>query len=152
MTDNGAAALAAALHPMSCGVWHVNGIERCKTDAAAILGERGVFLPDGDCGHDPTHRERCHNYDPDAVIAHALAVNDEQAATIATLNAAHEKTAEALVIAVQQALAAEDHIATLRAALELVVAEPFWSNWGHHANPALDAARAALATAKEAGG
>jgi len=40
-------------------------------------------------------------------------------------------------------------IATLRAALELVVAEPWWREWGTGANAALDAARAALATAKE---
>jgi hypothetical protein len=40
-------------------------------------------------------------------------------------------------------------IATLRAALELVVAEPWWREWGTGANAALDAARAALAAAKE---
>ena len=43
-------------------------------------------------------------------------------ATIANLRVAHEKTAEALVIAVQQAVVAESQVATLRAALDGLVA------------------------------
>ena len=42
-------------------------------------------------------------------------------------------------------------IAALRAALERVVSDPWWQDWPTGANATLDAARAALATAKEAG-
>ena len=28
--------LARAIHPHSCGDWHVNGVKRCERDAAAI--------------------------------------------------------------------------------------------------------------------
>jgi ribosomal protein S27AE len=44
---------------------------------------------------------------------------------------------------------AADEIATLRAALELVVAQKWWRNWGAGQSVALDAARAALATVQE---
>ena len=52
MTDNGAAALAAALHHYrgTCELWTISEAA-CpidhRVDAGAILGERGVFLPDG---------------------------------------------------------------------------------------------------------
>ena len=48
MTDNGLAALAAALHALHCGdLIHSAYRHDHDDDAAAILGERGVFLPDG---------------------------------------------------------------------------------------------------------
>jgi len=47
-------------------------------------------LPPGWCGHDTTHRERCHNYDPDAVIAHLHEAHDKAEAEIARLRAAME--------------------------------------------------------------
>jgi len=52
MTDNGLAALAAALHHYrgTCELWTIPEAA-CpidhRVDAAAILGERGVFLPEG---------------------------------------------------------------------------------------------------------
>jgi len=52
MTDNGLAALAEALHRYrgTCELWTMSEascpIDHAK-DAAAILGERGVFLPEG---------------------------------------------------------------------------------------------------------
>jgi hypothetical protein len=54
--------------------------------AAAIL----AALPEGWCGHDPFHRKRCHNYDPDAVIAHLHTEYDKAAAEIARLRAIEE--------------------------------------------------------------
>jgi len=52
MTDNGLAALAAALHHYrgTCELWTISEAA-CpidhRVDAAAILAERGVFLPEG---------------------------------------------------------------------------------------------------------
>jgi hypothetical protein len=46
MTDNGLAALAAALHGLLCGGL-THQLFSHDPFAAAILGERGVFLPDG---------------------------------------------------------------------------------------------------------
>ena len=52
MTDNGAAALGAALHHYrgTCELWTISEAA-CSIDhrvvAAAILGPRGVFLPEG---------------------------------------------------------------------------------------------------------
>ena len=52
MTDNGLAALAAALHHYrgTCELWTISEAA-CpidhRVDAAAILGEHGVFLPEG---------------------------------------------------------------------------------------------------------
>jgi hypothetical protein len=40
----------------------------------------------------------------------------------------------------------DPRVEALREALELVVNEPWWRNWGAGASVALDAARAALAT------
>jgi hypothetical protein len=74
MTDNGLAALAERLHPHTC-FDHPDGAHippLCATRAAAILGERGVFLPDGLTGEDLRRSDFV----------------DEQAATIATLRAA----------------------------------------------------------------
>ena len=47
MTDNGLAALAAALHAIHPGPRPWVGGLTDEEFAAAILGERGVFLPDG---------------------------------------------------------------------------------------------------------
>ena len=115
MTANGLAALAAALrvavvdhtaanHERACLFF-----PECVADITdRIIGERGVFLPDGM----PT---------PTAYQKRVVRVARERDATIATL----------------------------RAALEMVVAQKWWCNWGTGANAALDAARVALATAKE---
>jgi len=52
MTDNGLAALAEALHHYrgTCELWTISEAA-CpidhRVDAGAILGEHGVFLPDG---------------------------------------------------------------------------------------------------------
>jgi len=50
MTDNGAAALAAALRDIHPGPRPWPGGMTSIECAAAILGERGVFLPDGRTG------------------------------------------------------------------------------------------------------
>ena len=47
MTDNGLAALAAAMHKRLAIHGRYTPKCICNFDAAAILGERGVFLPDG---------------------------------------------------------------------------------------------------------
>jgi hypothetical protein len=80
---NGLAALAAALHTARVGCytdyrgdWACDG--RAGThgpNAAAILGERGVFLPDGVCGHEEEY------------LGYWRATN-EALATIAALRAA----------------------------------------------------------------
>jgi hypothetical protein len=77
MTDNGLAALAAALY---AGDDALRSMAEARGAAAAILGERGLFLPDGHglCG-----------------IQDAMTIT-EQAATIATLRAALDATTEAL--------------------------------------------------------
>ena len=54
MNDRGLAALAAAIHSLHHHVTIANGQPSPDFDgefAAAILGERGVFLPEEDCGH-----------------------------------------------------------------------------------------------------
>jgi len=108
-------------------------------DAAAILGERGVFLPDG-----AKVRRNAIMVEQDAEIA-------RQAATIATLRADAYATIDLLANALSE-------IATLRAALDGLV-EPL-GEWliemmERNLTPAeatlYDALRAALATAKEAG-
>jgi hypothetical protein len=47
MTDNGLAALAAALRATGPDSPYLDGGEHDRQWAAAIIGERGVFLPDG---------------------------------------------------------------------------------------------------------
>jgi hypothetical protein len=67
------------------------------------------------------HRERCHHMDPDGVIAHALAVNDEQAATIATLRAALEGLANPELVDAPgetEAMESSHAFAAIRAALD----------------------------------
>ena len=83
MTDNGLAALAAALHAIHPGPrpW-VGGLTDDEF-AAAILGERGVFLPDGM----PT---------PTAYQKRVVRVARERDATIATLRAALDGLVEPL--------------------------------------------------------
>jgi len=67
MTDRGLAALATALHEHgTMGSPTVAMDSECLREAAAILGERGVFLPEGlpipaDVGHRNAH-------DPDALL------------------------------------------------------------------------------------
>ena len=128
------AALAEALHDTILCLDEAHLWPACEVQdwwikkAAAILGERGVFLSDGQVGLD--------NLGYQQGLRHG-------AAEIATLRAdlAHcERSWED----------AGKEIATLRAALELVVAQKWWRNWGAGQSVALDAARAALATAKEA--
>jgi hypothetical protein len=80
MTDRGLAALAAAIHATHHHVTIANGQPSPDFDgefAAAILGERGVFLPEEDCGH--------------VGFLKATVLHDEirdREATIATLRAA----------------------------------------------------------------
>jgi hypothetical protein len=126
MTDNGLAALTAALwrpydppndRTGQCNVCGDDGIANfeAKDAAAAILGERGVFLPNG---LDPFLGE------------HMVQQYANQAATIATLRAANAE-ADSII---------EKHIIRL--------ARYFWHNGGHIETFANEA-RAALATAKE---
>ena len=110
-TDPRLAPLAAALHPYTCSGKHTPDEQPkppwCHKVADTILGERGVFLPDGL----PT---------PTAYQKRVVRVARERDATIATL----------------------------RAALEAVV-----DGCGNFDCPEhLAIGRAALATAKEAGG
>jgi len=79
MTDNGLAALAAALHAIHPGPRPWVGGLTDEEFAVAILGERGVFLPDG----------------LDAEFDFLARINAEQAATIATLRAALDGLGEA---------------------------------------------------------
>jgi len=88
MTDNGLAALAAALHEANIDCDYSRKFDQKVCDggdgphsiaAAAILGERGVFLPDG--GELP------------AILNLSVRVHD-QAATIATLRAALDRVRE----------------------------------------------------------
>ena len=118
MTDNGLAALAAALH----ATWDpAFAPVMSETWAAAILGERGAFLPDG-----TKLRRNAIMVEQDALIA-------SQAATIVTLRAALDDRD-----ATQMAVPALAYGAPVQAAAGLGDPEP--------------AFRAALATAKEAGG
>jgi len=83
----------------------------------------------------------------DALIALVLAeARADGDATIATLRAAHDKTAEALVIAVQQALAAESQVTRLRAAL---AEARLWLMEDVDPDAVITAIDAALATARE---
>ena len=141
MTDNGLAALAAALQEADDSWNQMESTDGRWRDfiAAAILGERGVFLPDG-----AKVRRNAIMVEQDAEIA-------RQAATIATLRADAYATIDLLANALSE-------IATLRAALDGLV-EPL-GEWliemmERNLTPAeatlYDALRAALATAKEAG-
>ena len=47
MTDNGLAALAAALHLFGIGCRMADPDDMHPEEAAELLGKRGVFLPDG---------------------------------------------------------------------------------------------------------
>jgi len=165
MTDNGLAALAAAMElhfrPPDAPPGGSYTMETYRRDATAILAalDGWTLVPDGLTG--PTeaehnyvlrlaadeiatlraewtdHRERCHHSDPDGVIAHALAVNDEQAATIAILRAALDGLVEAgeIALMIRQDLV-RDGSTSMYTALEPL----------RHAT---GEARAALATAKE---
>ena len=94
MTDNGHAALAAALHAQM--PWRYDTYEpedeigpiNSRLDAAAILGERGVFLPDG-LPHDCQTSIRLNQGMAETNERLASEIT-EQAATIATLRAALE--------------------------------------------------------------
>jgi hypothetical protein len=112
MTDNGLAALAAALDPHICGpVVHV-----CRDVAAAILGERGVFLPDP---------------------SKWLVQMGEYEATMTTLRAALDGLVEAM-----------GGFLWLGNNLDNITLAPLRFHEMYEA--AMDDARAALATAKEA--
>jgi len=178
MTDNGLAALAAALHAIHPGPrpW-VGGLTDDEF-AAAILGERGVFLPDGlDAVREADTLEIIRlqhewaNANGDAmreqdeyheeilalkISCDAYAGSFERAsATIAQLRADVERE-QAFVIAGQaRENECEREIATLRAALDLCVETIKWTE-GFVLDDAMETwkrgTRRALATAKEAGG
>ena len=121
-----------------------------RLDAAAILGERGVFLPDG-LPHDCQTSIRLNQGMAETNERLASEIT-EQAATIATLRAQY---AAQLNLTIE----ANSTIATLRAAMDGLV-EPL-GEWliemmERNLTPAeatlYDALRAALATTKEAGG
>jgi len=126
MTDNGLAALVEWLDGDD-GVWYdrfglwLSGRRDTAWLAAKMIGERGVFLPDGTCGHEEEY------------LGYWRATN-EALATIAALRAA----LDGLVAAAQMAVPALAYGAPVQAAAGLGDPEP--------------AFRAALATAKEAGG
>ena len=139
MTDNGLAALSLPVHDLldSLGYCGVRGVHLPWNDvsaiAAAILGERGVFLPDGRPGDSMTRY-----LEAEADVGRLLAVVDQQAEAIATLRAALA-AAEALLAA---AFSGDDYWTTNSIPMEAprgVVRK-------------VRALRAALATAKEAGG
>jgi len=130
MSDNGAAALASILHDTyGCRITcrggrlandrHPSHAEAYLDTAAAILGERGVFLPDG----------------LDAAFDFLARTNAEQAAEIATLRAALDGLVEV----------AEAYTTALDADLYRPGTPEDW--WNREA--ALAALRSALATAKE---
>jgi hypothetical protein len=127
MTDNGLAALAAALHraftekPYEYADGHVAPVLRDDA-AAAILGERGVFLPEGDCGHEEEY------------LGYWRATN-EALATIATLRAA----LDGLVAAAEEVVASAESYSS----------EDRWGIYPLGLFAETAALRAALATAKE---
>jgi hypothetical protein len=169
MTDNGLAALAAellALDDDNPGVLSDIGIDdgAAKDAAAAILGERGVFLPDGLQG-EPTQFAGIVWHDRyDKAAAEIATLRAQYAAqlnlTIETKGEIDTLRADAAATIDQWADALTE-ITTLRAALDRLVAA------AQMAVPALaygapvqaaaglgdpePAFRAALATAKEAG-
>ena len=98
MTDNGLAALAAALY---AGDDALRSMAEARGAAAAILGERGLFLPDGHglCG-----------------IQDAMTIT-EQAATIAKLRAALDGLRDE--VAALAFLIPGDHIPYMEASLVL---------------------------------
>jgi hypothetical protein len=93
MTDNGLAALAAALDQVIDGGFYYRDLYKTRPaeDAAAIIGERGVFLPDGLQG-EPTQFA--------GIVWHER--YDAAAATIATLRAALEGLVEAADLVVSE--------------------------------------------------
>jgi hypothetical protein len=155
MTDRGLAALAKAIHLLHHHVTIVNGQPSPDFDgefAAAILGERGVFLPEGLADRDTLDGANALGYREGYRTA-----QERQAATIATLRGAYREAAD-WITAVQSHYVLgpeaspedifmvagerqEAEIATLRAALDRI--------W--RANHVVHSASAALATAKEAG-
>jgi hypothetical protein len=112
MNNNGLVALAAALRqfpvPETMEELSAAKARTYEDDAAAILGERGVFLPDGVCNH----------------IGLINALKDN-AATIATLRAELDGWLQVIDLAGDQMLKMEGEIATLCAALEEAVPVAF---------------------------
>jgi len=107
MTDNGLAALAAALGEYKAGIigtfsipqsaaprWDDRSIEDREAwitgatdDAAAILGERGVFLLDGTCGHEEEYLGYWRATNEALATIAALRGLDSAVATLGELNA-----------------------------------------------------------------
>jgi len=122
LSNNGLAALAAAMTDLFPAVQRDWWPFTPEQAAAAILGERGVFLPDGDCGHTyPACCEYACYEDPGCAC---------EACTIATLRAA----LDGLVAAAADFLADWDGFDDVRPS---------------RTGDALRTALAALATAKE---
>jgi hypothetical protein len=148
--DRGLAALAAALHPHICGpVVHV-----CGNAAAAILGERGVFLPDGH----PLGVEEAIAQGQARIAALDARIVDLNAEVLDRMDQWHRDSLARDELARQQ----NRKIAALRAALDLVVAAAeavqeccaVEESWGGPEQCAYHitlraAFRAALATAKD---
>ena len=144
MTDNGLAALAAALP-----LWMTErgAPDLAETIAATILGPRGVFLPDG----------------LDAEFDFLARINAEQALTIATLRAALDGLVEAADFRASVEFEKGWH------GPDLLLGIAFWmdkqddrreAEWDTPAARSVqtdvrrwaEALRAALATARESGG
>jgi len=123
MTDNGLAALAAALDQVIDDGFYYDDLYKTRPaeDATAILGERGVFLADGL---------------PDYNIAYAAGVEDgkgEQAAEITRLRAALDGLVEAAgAVLASNALDPDEFLALDRGILAaLAAARPDPRGRGH---------------------
>jgi len=140
MTDNGLAALAAALERVAMRPSGLS-IASYEEHAAAILDPRGVFLPDGH----PLGVEEAIAQGQARIAALDARVVDLNAEVLDRMDQWHRDSLARDELARQQ----NGKIATLRAALEAARLELIQDV---DPDAVIDAIDAALATAKEAGG
>jgi len=142
MTDNGAAALAAALRDIHPGPRPWPGGMTSIECAAAILGPRGVFLPDGH----PLGVEEAIAQGQARIAALNARIVDLNAEVLDRMDQWYRDSLARDELARQQ----NGKIATLRAALDGLVEAAGWHlDNANRPNEGHVRLRAALATAKE---